>query len=214
MLIGHFVSHLGLLRRSPFLCSRRLFSASPSDVFSFGYSGRTVTLEFRGVPSLSKKRLGATDYTSNKRLVEAAVSAVPSCDLVAVGVGSPELDVIRRYLEFQESKQSKNASRRKFKSARHLLNGYQQYINVVTGAGDAGIKVVAIGRSKRSEAISFGEAATSNKLELLRLLSLYLRKGDVLKGLLLMVFSDFVYSTRNPGGLQVSHSRHIPSGRN
>ncbi|CDR95432.1 hypothetical protein, conserved [Babesia bigemina] len=181
MLIAQLFQNPGLLRHLPFLCSRRLFSASPIDVFSFGYSGRTVTFEFRGVPSLCKKRLGTTDYVSNKKIVEAAVSAVPTCDLVALGVGSPELDVIRRYLVFEESKQSKNASVRKFKGARHLLNGYRQHIHVVTGADAAGIKVVAIGRSKRSEAISFGEAATGHKFELLRLLSLYLRKGDVLK---------------------------------
>ncbi|GIX64184.1 undecaprenyl-phosphate glucose phosphotransferase [Babesia caballi] len=171
-----------LLDRLPSLITSRFFSASPSDVFSFGHVDRTVTLELRGLPPLSKARKHKREYASNKRVVDAAVSALPNCDFVALGLGSPELGVISRYLHFRDSKNGDTARRHKFKNERQLLSGYQQYIDVVVGAASAGTKVIGIGRSKQAEAASFGEAAMGNKLEVLRLLSLYLRKGDVLNG--------------------------------
>ncbi|ORM40420.1 uncharacterized protein BXIN_2175 [Babesia sp. Xinjiang] len=167
--------------RSPSLTSVRFFSAEPSDVWSFGYSNRTITLKLSGLPSLPKKRKNSTLYTSNRRVIEAAVSAVPSCDIVAMGLGAPELGVIHRYLEFKKSKSSQPKQAHKFKNARQLVNTYQQYVDVAEAAAATGINVIGIGRSKQSEAASFGKAATENKLEVLRLLSLYLRIGDVLK---------------------------------
>ncbi|GFE55696.1 alpha-N-acetylglucosaminidase [Babesia ovis] len=167
-----------LFRRS----SPRFFSADATDVWSFSYTNRTITLEFRGVSPLPKKRSNNCTHVSNRRLVDAAVSAVRSCDVVALGVASPELNLISRYLDFENQESSnKGKQKQKFKNAHQLIAGYKQFIDVAKAASETGINVISIGRSKQVEAASFGNAATRNKLEVLRLFSLYLRIGDVLK---------------------------------
>lgn len=166
--------------RRPFLGSHRQFSFSPR-VFSFGYLGRTVTLEFHGIRSLTPKSGYGNQYAASNRLVEATLSVLSSCDALAVGVGMHEMAIINQYLESQRFKGTTADNTKAFKNVRHLIRRYRHYIDLTGYAASIGKHIMGIGRSKYSEAASFGESASRNKIEVLRLLSLYLRKGNVLK---------------------------------
>eukprot|EP00371_Babesia_bovis_P000314 XP_001608961.1 hypothetical protein [Babesia bovis T2Bo] len=123
-----------------------------------------------------------TTCGTSRSLLDTAVSSARSSDIVAIGVSSPELSLIARYIDFKKQmSSSKDKTTQKFKNERQLISSYQHYIDVATATSEAGRDIIAIGRSKSVEAASFGDAAIKHKLDVLRLLSLYLRIGDVLK---------------------------------
>lgn len=158
----------------------RHFATVPSPL-TFAFADRTVTLEFRGIPYTVRGRGSNNGHEPYRVALEEACSAALSCDTLMLGLGDHEMNTVNRYVERKNMDGMPPNKGRELKDVKHVLKYYKHYIEVARSSAALGINSTGIGRSKSSEAASFGEAASRNRVEVLRLLSLYLRKGNVLK---------------------------------
>lgn len=143
-------------------------------------------MKFLGIPYKEKRPGDIKERVAIRAALQTTSATALGCDSLILGLGIKELDIVKSYVAFTKVKRKDPKKSLEFKRAKHLLRKYGHYIDVATEAYTLGLDVIGIGRSKPSEAASFGEAATKNKLEIVQLFSLYLRKGNVLKDLSLL----------------------------